>query len=183
MRRHTLLASTLALLLAGSATFAIAQDAGNTSHASTASEAMQQPNPHGDHHAVGDRQGDRHSERHGHDGMRGERMRGADMGAFSDLHALERLYQQAGRSKELGSVYNDVLAKSQNPMLRTYVYHRLAQLQAQPANVDQAIGTLRKSLDENLANEAKHRADRERMRSQWQQRRAAGEATAAPANG
>ena len=69
-----------------------------------------------------------------------------------------------------------VLAKTQNPMLRTYVYHRLARLQMQPTNVDQAAATLRKSLDENLAIDAKHRADLEKMRSAWQQRRA----TAAP---
>jgi hypothetical protein len=176
MRRHTLLASTLALLLAGSATFAIAQEAPNPPHAAATSQAMQPPMPHGDRHAEHDRQPGRHDH-----GMHG-RMHGADMGAFSDLHALERLYQQAGRSKDLASVYNDVLAKSQNPMLRTYVYHRLAQLQAQPANVDQAIGTLRKSLDENLANEAKRRAEHEQMRSQWQQRRAAAGSTPAPAN-
>lgn len=169
MRRHTLLASTLALLLAGSATFAIAQDAGKPAQGDTTSQAA---TLQGVHH----RDGDRQHERHGH-GMHGDRMRGgemgAEMGAFSDLRSLERLYQQAGRSKDLTSVYNDVLAKSQDPMLRTYVYHRLAGLQSQPANVDQAIGTLRKSLDENLANEAKRRAEHEQMRSQWQQRAAA----------
>jgi hypothetical protein len=94
-------------------------------------------------------------------------------GAMADLHALERLYRQAGREKELAGIYSDVLAKSQDPRLRTYAYHRLARLQAQPANVDQAIATLRKSLAENLANEAKMSADRARMRAQWQQRNAA----------
>lgn len=97
---------------------------------------------------------------------------GPGMGAMADLHALERLYRQAGREKELAGIYDDVLAKSQDPRLRTYAYHRLARLQAQPANVDQAIATLRKSLSENLANEAKMRAERERMRAQWQQRNA-----------
>lgn len=76
---------------------------------------------------------------------------GRDMGAMADLHALERLYRHAGREKEMSGVYNEVLAKSQDPRLRTYAYHRLARLQAQPANVDQAIATLRKSLSENLA--------------------------------
>lgn len=94
---------------------------------------------------------------------------GPGSGAMSDLHALEHLYRKAGREKDLAGVYNEVLSKSQDPHLRTYAYHRLARLQAQPANVDQAIATLRKSLSENLANEAKMRADRERMRAQWQQ--------------
>jgi len=107
-------------------------------------------------------------------GERMHRMRmehGPGMGAMADLHALERLYRKSGREKDLAGVYNEVLAKSQDPRLRTYAYHRLARLQAQPANVDQAIATLRKSLAENLANEAKMRAERERMRAQWQQAR------------
>ena len=177
MRRPALLASTLALLLAGPVTFAIAQDAGNPPHAAAVGQAMPSSVPHGDRHA--DHHGQNGRPDHGMPG----RMHGAEMGAFSDLHALERLYQQAGRGKELGSVYNEVLAKSQNPLLRTYVYHRLAQLQAQPANVDQAIGTLRQSLDENLANEAKRRAEHEQMRSQWQQHRPAAGSTTTPANG
>ena len=89
---------------------------------------------------------------------------------IGDLRGLERLYQQAGRSKELTALYHDVLARSQNPRVRNYVYHRLARLQAQPANVDQAIATLRKGLDENLANDARMRSEREKLRSNWQQR-------------
>jgi predicted lipid-binding transport protein (Tim44 family) len=170
MHRHTLLASTLALLLAGTTSFAIAQDAAPAPRATTAAPASPAPSTTPMHHMAKDRGS--------HDrGMRGGMMHGGmmrgEMGAFSDLRSIERLYQQAGRGKEMASVYNDVLAKSQNPMLRTYVYHRLARLQAQPANVDQAIGTLRKSLDENLANEAKMRAEHEQMRAQWQQRAAA----------
>jgi predicted negative regulator of RcsB-dependent stress response len=106
-----------------------------------------------------------------HMGHRMDRMRmehGPAMGAFADLHALERLYREAGREKELSGLYTDVLAKSQDPHLRTYVYHQLARLQARPANVDQAIATLRKSLAENLASEAKMQAEREHMHAQWQ---------------
>jgi predicted negative regulator of RcsB-dependent stress response len=105
-------------------------------------------------------------------GMRMHRFDHRRNGVIGDLHGLERLYMQSGRSKEMASVYNDVLAKSQDPRVRDYVYKRLARLQAQPANVDQAIATLRKGLDENLANEAKMRAEREKVRAAWQQRRA-----------
>jgi predicted negative regulator of RcsB-dependent stress response len=87
-------------------------------------------------------------------------------GAMADLRSLERLYREAGRDREMTAVYQDVLAKSQDPRLRTYAYHQLARLQARPANIDQAAATLRKSLAENLANEAKMRAERERMRTQ-----------------
>jgi len=110
-----------------------------------------------------------HGDRGDH-GMRMHRFDHRRNGVIGDLRGLERLYMQSGRSKEMASVYNDVLAKSQDPHVRDYVYKRLARLQAQPANVDQAIATLRKGLDENLANEAKMHAEREKMRAAWQQR-------------
>lgn len=100
-----------------------------------------------------------------------------DSGVIGDLHGLEHLYGQSGRSKEMIAVYQNVLARSQDPYVRDYVYHHLARLQAQPASVDQAIATLRKALDENLANEATLRARREQMRAGWQAHRA-GAATA-----
>jgi predicted negative regulator of RcsB-dependent stress response len=152
MTRHTLFACALALLLASP--FAIAQDA---------PAPMPAPQARHDSAPMGHRM-HRQRMQHGH-----------GMGAFADLHALERLYREAGRENQLTAVYNDVLAKSQDPRLRTYVYHQLARLQARPANVDQAIATLRKSLAENLANEAKMRAGHDRMRAQWQQRMAAPE--------
>jgi hypothetical protein len=170
MQRKTLLASTLALLIAGSATFAIAQDTNapppaGTSAGPGAPHGMK--GPHG-HHGHGDR------------GMRGGPGKfGPGMGVISDLHDLERLYLVSGRGKELPSLYNQVLSKSQNPRVREYAYHQLARAQAQPTNVDAAIATLRKSLDENLANETKRHAEREQMRARWQQRAAA--APTAPA--
>jgi len=159
MHRKTLLASTLAVLMAGSTAFVMAQDAPPPAPPAAAANAH-----HGkDMHAAARRDGDR-----GHD----MRQRGFDDrrgGVIGDLRGLERLYMRAGRSKELASVYNDVLAKSQDPRVRDYVYQHLARLQAQPTNLDQAIATLRKGLDESLANEAKMRAEREQMRAAWQQ--------------
>ena len=166
MHRTTLLASTLAALLAGSASFAFAQSspapaAPPATSTSTSTSAARNTMPmrmrahDGAHHARGPWSHDANRERGG---------------VIGDLRALERLYLQAGRSKELTALYNDVLARSQNPRVRDYVYHHLARLQAQPANVDQAIATLRKGLDENLANDAKMRSEREKLRSNWQQR-------------
>lgn len=166
MHRTTLLASTLAALLAGSASFAFAQSSpapaappATSTSTSAARNTMPMPMPmrahDGAHHARGAWSHDANRERGG---------------VIGDLRALERLYLQAGRSKELTALYNDVLARSQNPRVRDYVYHHLARLQARPANVDQAIATLRKGLDENLANDAKMRSEREKLRSNWQQR-------------
>lgn len=151
MHRKTLLTSTLALIIAGSASWAMAQNAppAPAAHATEASHMQ----GHGGHHDM--RQRAMHQHHRG--------------GVITDLRALERLYVQAGRSKEMIALYNDVLAKSQDPRVRDYAYQHLARLQAQPANVDQAIATLRKGLDESLANESKMRMEHEKMRARWQQ--------------
>ena len=163
MHRKTLLASALTLLMAGSASFAIAQ---NAPAATPPAATTQGTTGHGHGaHGMRDHGKYRHGmQRHGFNKDRG--------GVIGDLRQLERLYLESGRSKELTAVYNDVLAKSQNPRVRNYVYHHLARLQARPANVDQAIATLRKGLDESLASEAKMQATKEKMRAEWQSRRA-----------
>ena len=170
MHRTTLLASTLAMLLAGAGSFAFAQSSSASAAQATTStpaarSTMPMRNHMNNHHGRMDRG---HGSQHQRDGVIG------------DLRSLERLYLQAGRSKELTALYNDVLARSQNPRVRDYVHHRLAHLQAQPANFDQAIATLRKGLDENLANDAKMRSEREMMRRNWQQRRGSAPAAAMP---
>jgi Spy/CpxP family protein refolding chaperone len=156
MHRKTLLASALAVLIAGSTSFVMAQNTPPPPSPTPSAMAGKDMRAH-------------HGDRGDH-GMRMHRFDHQRSGVIGDLHGLERLYMQAGRSKEMASVYNDVLARSQDPRVRDYVYQRLARLQAQPANVDQAIATLRKGLDENLANEAKMRAEHEKMRAAWQQR-------------
>lgn len=165
MHRKTLLASALAVLIAGSTSFVMAQNTPPPPSPTPSAMAGKDMRAH-------------HGDRGDH-GMRMHRFDRQRSGVIGDLHGLERLYMQAGRSKEMASVYNDVLARSQDPRVRDYVYKRLARLQAQPANVDQAIATLRKGLDENLANEAKMRAEREKMRAAWQQHRADKSAPAA----
>lgn len=160
MQHKTLLASTLALLIAGSASLAVAQD--KTPPAPPAPMA----GPHGMPGAPG--MGRAGNWMHHGPGMR--RMGDQGSGVIADLRGLEHLYRQAGRSRDLAAVYNEVLARSQDPRVRAYAYHQLARVQAQPTNLDAAIATMRKSLDESLANEAKHRAEMEQMRARWQQK-------------
>ncbi|MEO8741651.1 MAG: hypothetical protein ABI365_00500 [Lysobacteraceae bacterium] len=159
MQRKTLLVSTLAVLMAGSTAFAIAQDA-------------PAPPPAGDHampgmqaHAMDDQRSDRHRD----GGMRHHDSDGERGGVIGDVRVLEQIYMRAGRSKELPALYNDVLSKSQDPRVRDYVYRQMARAQLQPANFDTAIATMRKALDESLANEAKMRAGMEKVRAMWQQ--------------
>ena len=176
MQRKTLLASAASLLLAGSAAFAYAQDA--TPPAPPAPTARSaQPTPpgpgpqqgpkwgHGGDHDRGDRDGDRGG--WGHHGRGPE-----DDGVIGDLRSLERIYVMAGRSKDLPALYNEVLAKSQNPRVRNYVYEHLARAQLQPSNPDAAIATLRKSLDENLAQDQKRHQEMEAFKQRMQDRAA-----------
>ncbi|HET6552858.1 MAG TPA: hypothetical protein VFG49_04900 [Dyella sp.] len=171
MQRKSLLASALALLVAGSATFATAQDAAPKAPPAPVAKAS----PSAPHMAPDGMPGGRGPgfDRAGFrgPGFAGPGFGGPDSPVIEDLRALEHLYKDSGRSKDLPALYNDVLAKSQDPRVRTYAYHQLARVQSAPANTDQAIATLRKSLDENLANEARRRAEFDKMRSEWEQRR------------
>jgi hypothetical protein len=171
MQRKTLIASAASLLLAGSATFAFAQDAAPKSPSTTAARSSQQAGPQqGQKWGHG---GDRDHGRGEHGGW-GQHGRGGMQrsGVIGDIRALERLYVVTGRSKELPALYNDVLAKSQNPMVRDYVYRHLARTQMQPQNADAAIATMRKSLDESLAQDTKRRQEMEAFKAKMAQRMA-----------
>lgn len=158
MQRKTLLATTLAVLMAGSSALVMAQDAPPPPPGAMQGRGMmaRPAAPHGDRHGPG---------------MRPHSDRDARGGVIGYMRGLEHLYMMSGHSKDMAAVYNDVLAKSQNPRVREYAYQHLARLQARPTNVNQAIATMRKGLDESLANEAKMRAEREKMRNAWRQRR------------
>lgn len=176
MQRKTLIASAASLLFAGSAAFAFAQDAAPKAPAAPAAHsAKAAPSPQ-DGQKWG-RDGDHGRGGHGgwgHQGRGGEERNGV----IGDLRSLERVYVMTGRQKELPALYNDVLAKSQNPMVRDYAYRHLARLQMQPANADAAIATLRKSLDENLANDQKRHQEMEAFKQRMQERAAAKSADA-----
>jgi hypothetical protein len=76
---------------------------------------------------------------------------GPAFAVVNDLEQLRRLYSMSGHESEIIAVYHDVLAKTQDPMLRHYVYDSLAREQLKPANPQEAIATLRTSLTEDLA--------------------------------
>jgi len=81
---------------------------------------------------------------------------GATLAVVNDLQHLQRLYDLNGRESEMRDVYHDVLLKTQVPAIRQYVYEALARNLLRPTNVDQAITTIRTSLDEDLGTLAKH---------------------------
>jgi hypothetical protein len=84
--------------------------------------------------------------------------RGPGFAVVNDLEQLRRLYAMTGHEGDMIAVYHDVLNKTQDPMLRHFVYESLAREQLKPANPDQAIATLRLSLAEDIAatNRAPH---------------------------
>lgn len=154
MSSKTLLCAALALLLAGGAI--------GTAAAQASDVPSPPPPPPGG--TAGAHWPGPHTDDLGPPGMAG-----AEQGVIADLRNLAGLYRMAGREKEMSAVYQEVLGKSQDPRVRNYAYQQLARLQAQPTNLDQAIATLRRSLDENLSLEARQRAEREAMRAQWAQ--------------
>ena len=81
---------------------------------------------------------------------------GASLAVVNDLQHLQRLYDLNGRESEMRDIYHDVLLKTQVPVIRQYVYEALARNLLRPTNVDQAITTIRTSLDEDLSTLAKH---------------------------
>lgn len=120
--------------------------------ATFAQEALTPPPPAAMH--GGPEHGDGPRDEHG---PRGPMMgpRGPGFAVINDLEQLRRLYAMAGREGEIIAVYHDVLSKTQDPMLRHYVYDSLAREQLKPANPDQAIATLRTSLAEDLTAASK----------------------------
>ncbi|NID17064.1 hypothetical protein [Luteibacter yeojuensis] len=165
MQRKTFLASAVSLLLAGSAAFAFAQDASPKAPSAPSAQAGQADGHQGMKWDRGDR--DHGRGQHGGWGRQGHRgMRNA--GVIGDLRALERVYVMSGRAKELPALYNDVLARSQNPMVRDYAYRHLARAQMRPQNVDAAIATLRKSLDESLAQDQKRHEEMQAFKQRMQ---------------
>jgi hypothetical protein len=105
------------------------------------------PHAHGD-----DQRGDGPPGPHGAMGHMGHMGHmGPGFAVINDLEQLRRLYALSGHPGEIVAVYHDVLNKTQDPLLRHYVYDSLAREQLRPANPEQAIATLRTSLSEDLA--------------------------------
>lgn len=92
--------------------------------------------------------------RSGHHRGRGERLAALKgnpvFQTMRTLRELERLYLIDGRAQDIPALYREVLAKTENPAVRQFVYRRVARNELKPGDVDQAITTLRRSLDESL---------------------------------
>jgi hypothetical protein len=135
--QHTLLGATLFALLAAGASSAFAQQNGQPPFAPPFQPDHGEP-PHGGFMPP----------------------HGPGAAAINDLEQLRRLYAMTGHESDMIAIYHDVLGKTQDPMLRHFVYDSLAREQLKPANPDQAIATLRTSLAEDIAaaNRAPHGA-------------------------
>ncbi|MDA3914672.1 hypothetical protein [Oleiagrimonas sp.] len=144
MKRKFLLTAIAATLIAGSGSFVFAQDA---SKPAPPSPSAAQQGMHG--HPDWNKMHGMHGMDHGR-GMHGHRHGGSAAAVIADLHQISRLYVMQGKARELPGFYKGVLARTQDPMVRNYIYHSLARAQMMPKNPDAAIATLRTSLDENL---------------------------------
>jgi hypothetical protein len=66
------------------------------------------------------------------------------------LLEIERLYRVQGRNKEVVALYQDVLGRTRDPLVRHFAYASIARAQEQPADTDKAVATLKQSLEESL---------------------------------
>jgi hypothetical protein len=67
-----------------------------------------------------------------------------------NLRAIERVYWREGRVKELPVFYRDVLARTDDPLVRNFVNYRLARLARMDGNARDSLDALRRNLEENL---------------------------------
>ncbi|MBB6185535.1 hypothetical protein [Oleiagrimonas soli] len=146
--QRTFLLSALATALIATGGFALAQQTTPPAPPAPASQPMKMD---GARPAwKGSMGGHRHGQ-HGKRGMHRMGRHGGPAGAvIADLRELSHLYVRSGKADQLPSLYNDVLAKTQDPMVRNYAYHALARAQMRPRDSGAAIATLRKSLNEDL---------------------------------
>jgi hypothetical protein len=143
--KNAIFSTAVAAVLSVAATAALAQEAAPPwPPAQMHGEAQRGDSPPAPHGAMGPMMGPR----------------GPGFAVINDLEQLRRLYALSGHPGEIVAVYHDVLSKTQDPLLRHYIYDSLAREQLKPANPEQAIATLRTSLSEDLAaaNKAPHGA-------------------------
>ena len=93
--------------------------------------------------------------RHGHGRMGERRMafRAANNPSASvlrDVAGLERMYRRSGREKEIPGLWRDVLARTNDPVVRHMAGGRLARLEWRAGNKDAAIEQMKKNLDADL---------------------------------
>lgn len=93
----------------------------------------------------------------------GFRGHGPTRAVIGTLGRLERLYRMQGRTADVRALYRDVLKKTRDPRVRHFAYGRLARAELKPADTAAAIATLRKSLDESLAQ----LNQRDQRRAEW----------------
>ncbi|MBK9657533.1 MAG: hypothetical protein IPO66_19690 [Rhodanobacteraceae bacterium] len=74
------------------------------------------------------------------------------LAAIRQMRLMERIYLRQNQPEQAQRMYRDVLARTQDPMIRNVVTARLARLAVwQPRNLDGALVELKRGLDENLA--------------------------------
>lgn len=148
MQRKLLLSTLAAVLIAGGG-MALAQTAPSTPAPAPQATPMPMHGTGAMRQHPGMR-GGMHGGMHGGMRHRMGRHHGPAGAVIGDLRQMSRLYIMDGKIRQLEQLYKDVLGKTQNPMVRTYVSRKLARLQARPRDTGAALATLRRSLDENL---------------------------------
>lgn len=139
MQRINVVYFLAGLLVAGSISLAVAEPFGGDDAAAGGMMPPDAPMMGGFH-------------RHGMMGRGGEWRHDPAHAVIMDMRGIERLDRMSGHSQDLTALYQHVLEKTQNPEVRHYTYMQMARSEMKPANVEQVVATLRKSLDEDLTH-------------------------------
>jgi hypothetical protein len=91
----------------------------------------------------------------GRDEMRQRRMafraaKDPSASVLLDLTSLEQMYRDNGREKDVPALYRDVLARTNDPVVRHLAGQRVAQLEWQNGNKDAAVEQMQKNLEADL---------------------------------
>lgn len=87
-----------------------------------------------------------------------EAARDPEMAALIQMHEIQEIYKNRGQLREVIPIFKNVLAKSQNPTIRTMAYMKLADTMKKLGETDRAISLLEAGLQESIERAA--RADR-----------------------
>jgi hypothetical protein len=79
-----------------------------------------------------------------------EILRGPQQEVIRTALEIERLCREQGKPREVIALYQDLLARTKDPAVRSFAYEALARAEQQPSDPDKAIATLKQSLDESL---------------------------------
>ena len=74
--------------------------------------------------------------------------------ALLQMHEIEEIYKKRGEHRKIIPVYREVLARTEDPVIRTLAFIKLAEALKQTGQQEESIAVLREALNESLERAA-----------------------------